>query len=379
MSVIARHLTKEVLIASLFVLFALTALFAFFEFVRQLDRIGTRYDLIHGLIFTALNLPTRIYEVMPVAALVGAVYTLSRWAATSEFTILRVSGLSPVRLAAMLSVSGIILSVVTYGIGEFVAPETYKLRDEMRSEVSGSTLSSHDYDSGIWVRDVVKDAQGSPLLTRFVNVRNLLAEGKGSRTGAWRIFEFTPDNALTRVIHAEGANYITGEGWHLKNATVETLPKLAKDESPMIEKAGIRRHADFLLATQMRPDLLGVLTIRPERMGIGALWQYIGYLRENGQTTERYETAMWKRIFYPLAIFVMLAVSMPFAYLNARSGGISIKIFAGLMIGITFYALNNIFSFLGVINTWSPVAMAVLPPLIMLIAAAAVMWWVEKR
>ena len=147
----------------------------------------------------------------------------------------------------------------------------------------------------------------------------------------------------------------------------------------MIEKAGIRRHADFLLATQMRPDLLGVLTIRPERMGIGSLWQYIGYLRENGQTTERYETAMWKRIFYPLAIFVMLAVSMPFAYLNARSGGISIKIFAGLMIGITFYALNNIFSFLGVINTWSPVAMAVLPPLIMLIAAAAVMWWVENR
>lgn len=65
MSVIARHLTKEVLIASLFVLFALTALFAFFEFVRQLGRIGTRYDLIHGLIFTALNLPTRIYEVMP--------------------------------------------------------------------------------------------------------------------------------------------------------------------------------------------------------------------------------------------------------------------------------------------------------------------------
>ena len=44
MSVIARHLTKEVLIASLFVLFALTALFAFFEFVRQLGRIGTRYD-----------------------------------------------------------------------------------------------------------------------------------------------------------------------------------------------------------------------------------------------------------------------------------------------------------------------------------------------
>ncbi len=75
----------------------------------------------------------------------------------------------------------------------------------------------------------------------------------------------------------------------------------------------------------------------------------------------------------------MLAVSMPFAYLNARSGGVSIKIFVGLMIGITFYALNNIFSFLSVINTWSPVLMSVLPSLIMMSLAAVAMWWVERR
>ena len=75
----------------------------------------------------------------------------------------------------------------------------------------------------------------------------------------------------------------------------------------------------------------------------------------------------------------MLAGSMPFADLNARSGGVSIKIFVGLMIGITFYALNNIFSFLSVINTWSPVLMSVLPSLIMMSLAAVAMWWVERR
>lgn len=379
MKVMTRHLTREVLVASLFILFALTALFAFFDLVRQLGNIGTRYSLLQAVTMTTLNLPTRIYEVMPVAALVGAVYTLSRWAANSEFTILRVSGLSPLKLAGMLSVSGIVLSLATYGLGEFVAPTTYKLRDQMQLETVNGAMTAYGYDSGIWLRDVVRNAAGEAQTTRFVNVRSLVNGERGAKTGAWRVFEFNADCELTRIIHAAGADYVRGEGWHLKNAVVEQLPKVAKDETPMIDKATVRRHSDMMLATDLRPDLLGVLTIRPERMGIADLWLYVDYLKENKQTSERYETALWKRVFYPLAIFVMLAVSMPFAYLNARSGGVSIKIFVGLMIGITFYALNNIFSFLSVINTWSPVLMSVLPSLIMMSLAAVAMWWVERR
>ena len=379
MKVMTRHLTREVLVASLFILFALTALFAFFDLVRQLGNIGTRYSLLQAVTMTMLNLPTRIYEVMPVAALVGAVYTLSRWAANSEFTILRVSGLSPLKLAGMLSVSGIVLSLAAYGLGEFVAPTTYKLRDQMQLETVNGAMTAYGYDSGIWLRDVVRNAAGEAQTTRFVNVRSLVNGERGAKTGAWRVFEFNADRELTRIIHAAGADYVRGEGWHLKNAVVEQLPKVAKDETPMIDKATVRRHSDMMLATDLRPDLLGVLTIRPERMGIADLWLYVDYLKENKQTSERYETALWKRVFYPLAIFVMLAVSMPFAYLNARSGGVSIKIFVGLMIGITFYALNNIFSFLSVINTWSPVLMSVLPSLIMMSLAAVAMWWVERR
>lgn len=379
MKVVTRHLTREVLVAAVFILFALTALFAFFDLVRQLGNIGTRYSLGQAFVFTALNLPTRIYEVMPVAALVGAVYTLSRWAANSEFTILRVSGLSPLKLAGMLSVSGVVLSLATYGLGEFVAPGTYKLRDELRTELSSGAMTAYGYDSGIWLKDTVRNAQGDPLVTRFVNVQSLVNGQAGEKTGAWRVFEFNANRELTRIIHARSADYIRGEGWHLRHATVEQLPKIDKDERPMIEKATVRKHSDMMISTELRPDLLGVLTIRPERMGIKDLWLYVDYLQENRQTSERYETALWKRVFYPLAIFVMLAVSMPFAYLNARSGGVSIKIFVGLMIGITFYALNNVFSFLSVINTWSPVLMAVAPAIIMLALAAVAMWFVERR
>ena len=377
--VVTRHLTREVLVASCFVLFALAALFAFFDLVRQISNIGTRYTLLEALWITVLNLPTRIYEVMPVAALVGAVYTLSRWAANSEFTILRVSGLSPAKLAVMLSVSGVILSVATYALGEYLAPATYKMRDEIQLKSKNSAMTAYGYDSGIWLRDVVRNAAGETQLTRFVNVSSLVTGGGGAKTGAWRVFEFNADMELTRIIEARGANYVAGEGWHLKNASVQTLPRVTKDEAIVYEKSTRKVHSDLMMTTDLQPGMLGVLTISPDRMGVRDLWLYVDFLKANHQTSRRYEAALWKRVFYPLAIFVMLAVSMPFAYLNARSGGVSVKIFAGLMIGITFYALNNIFSFLSVINTWPPAMMSVVPSLIMMALAAVAMYFVERR
>lgn len=378
MKVVTRHLTKEILVATAFVLVVLVALIAFFDLVSQAKNIGSRYDIGMALFLTMLKLPSRLYEVMPIAVLLGAVYTMSRWAQTSEFTILRVSGLSPMRLAAMLSVPAVVMIALTYAMGEWMTPAADKLRSEMTTVIFDRTLSARGYASGVWVKDNVRQPSADNAAVRFVNVHNLIA-GEDSRTGAWRVFEFDTDGDLIRVLRSPEANYIAGRGWHLKDATVETLPKITADDRPMTEVAGRRDKADLLLVSEMRPDILGVLTIKPERMGIADLWSYIDHLRQTRQTTDRYEVAMWTKIFYPLAIFVMLAVAMPFAYLNVRSGGVSIRIFAGLMIGIMFYAFNNIFSFLGVLNTWHPMLVSVVPTTVMLICAAVALWLVERR
>ncbi len=378
MRVITRHLTKEILIATAFVLVVLVALIAFFDLVSQAKNIGSRYNIGMALFLTVLKLPSRLYEVMPIAVLLGGVYTLSRWASTSEFTILRVSGLSPMRLAGMLCVPAIVMIALTYAMGEWVMPLADKMRGETTTVLFDRTLSARGYSSGVWVKDNVKRKGADNAAMRFVNVHNLIA-GEDSRTGAWRVFEFDAQGDLIRVLRAEEASYVAGRGWHLKDATVETLPKISTDDRPMIETASRRDNVDLLLVSDMRPDILGVLTIKPERMGIRDLWSYINHLEETRQTTDRYEVAMWSKIFYPLAIFVMLAVSMPFAYLNARSGGVSIRIFAGLMIGILFYAFNNIFSFLGVLNTWHPMLVSVVPTSVMLISAAIALWFVERR
>lgn len=379
MKVLTRHVAKEVLIATLFVLVALVALIAFFDLVSQARNIGNRYSISMALFLTMLKLPSRLYEVMPIAALLGAVYTMSRLASNSEFTIMRVAGLSPFRLAGMMTVPALILIAMTYCLGEWLTPAADMMRNDMDNILFNRKLSARGYSSGVWVKDNVKEQQNAGQATvRFVNVHNLIA-GEHSRTGAWRVFEFDKDGSLIRVLHAPEASYISGRGWHLKDAKVETLPKITHDETPMVEKSSARKDVDLMLPSEMRPEILGVLTIKPERMGISDLWQYIAHLKQTKQTSDRYQVALWSKVFYPLAIFVMLAVAMPFAYLNTRSGGVSIKIFAGLMIGISFYALNNIFSFLGVLNTWHPMVVAVVPTSVMLICAAVALWLLERR
>lgn len=378
MKILTRHVAKEVLIATLFVLVALVALIAFFDLVSQARNIGNRYSLSMALFLTMLKLPSRLYEVMPIAALLGAVYTMSRLASNSEFTIMRVAGLSPFKLASMMTVPALILIAMTYALGEWLTPAADMMRNDMSNILFNRKLSARGYSSGVWVKDKVKNVQPGAASLRFVNVHNLIA-GEHSRTGAWRVFEFDEENNLLRVLHAPEANYIAGRGWHLKDAKVETLPKITNDETPVVEKSTAREHVDLMLPSEMRPEILGVLTIKPERMGISDLWQYINHLKETRQTADRYRVAFWSKVFYPLAIFVMFAVAMPFAYLNARSGGVSIKIFAGLMIGISFYALNNIFSFLGVLNTWPPMVVAIVPSAVMLLCAAVALWLLERR
>ncbi len=381
MKVITRQLTKEILLAAAFVSVSLLALFAFFDVAGQSSRIGTRYDIDMALQFAFLNLPRRFYQVMPIVALLSGIYTLSRWASESQFSVLRISGLSSVKLAKMLVIPALVMMVLTYAVGEWVAPNTDRAYTDLRRvNVYNTNLKRiHGFKSGVWVKDIVKTKEGKPRLLRFVNVESLLV-GEDMKTGAWRVFEFSAtDGALQRIIHAKSAVHIPSRGWHLKNAQIETLPKIDHAETPMFEKATHRKGVDLMLESDMKPEILEVLTVRPAEMGVNELREYIAHLKEMHQTTKRYEVEFWNHLFYPLLIFVMLMVAMPFAYLNVRSGAMAVKVFAGLIIGILFYGFDNAFSFAGMAGVLPAAAVPLVPIFIMLVATTATLWVVERR
>jgi lipopolysaccharide export system permease protein len=133
------------------------------------------------------------------------------------------------------------------------------------------------------------------------------------------------------------------------------------------------------LISEITPGILSVLFADPERMSAGNLAAYSRHLAENNQRTERYEIAYWRKLIYPFAVFVMMAVALPFAYLHFRAGGVSLKIFVGIMIGVSFQLVNSLFSHIGLLNAWPPFATAVSPSLLFLLGAIFTLRWVERH
>ena len=164
MKIVSRMIFAQIMKNSLFVLLTLVALFAFFDLIGQSGNIGTSYSMGQAFLLTALILPTRCYEVLPIAVMLGSIFTLSRLASTSQFTVLRVSGIGPWRFCGMLLMPGIVLVICAYLLGNLVAPPAQRLAKEFKLDISGSAFTGKELDSGIWVRDVQRNEAGLSLI-----------------------------------------------------------------------------------------------------------------------------------------------------------------------------------------------------------------------
>ena len=127
------------------------------------------------------------------------------------------------------------------------------------------------------------------------------------------------------------------------------------------------------------PDMLDALIVKPERMSAWALHKYTQHLAGNRQKTERYEIALWKKVLYPLAALVMIALALPFGYMLGARRRIGLKVFLGIMLGILFHMLNSLISHIGLLQHWPPLTAAAAPSAAFLAAAVLMMWWVERR
>ncbi|HNW79139.1 MAG TPA: LPS export ABC transporter permease LptG [Candidatus Competibacteraceae bacterium] len=353
-----RYLMRETLGAIFLVLVAFLALFSFFDLINELRSVGKGgYQLGHALLFVALSLPGMIYELIPIAALIGTLYALSTLARHSEITVLRASGLATGDLLMTLFRVAALLALLTIAVGEGLVPVSERLAQELRTRALSNIIAQQGFESGLWVKDG----------RSFINIRHATPD---ARLQGVRIYKFDAANALESVTDAEEAEFSPPEHWLLKGVVRTVLD----GDTARIERADV---AEWVSA--VNPDLLAVLMVAPERMSLVGLINYTQHLSENRQKTERYEIAIWKKLVYPLASLVMVALALPFGYSHNRVGGVSLKIFAGVMLGILFYALNGLFSNLGVINAWPPFASATAPSALFLLGAIGMLWWVERR
>lgn len=375
MLLVGRYLRREIVAAVAFVLLGFLALFAFFDLINELEDVGRGgYRLQHAVAFVLLGLPSHVYELMPIAALIGSIYALSQLASHSEYTAMRAAGLGRRRALGVVARVGLALAVLTALVGEVLSPPAERLGQQLRLSAIGGSVTGQ-FRSGLWVKDTARDQAGEVNLMRFVNIGELLPDGTLRDV---RIFEFDAQMRLSRLLEARGASWGRGNGWELRE--VEEIRFTDVPAAGLAPAVGTRRATAPTLhwQTELRPEILGVLLVEPDRMSGLSLYSYIRHLRENAQNTSQYEIAFWKKIVYPLAVIVMMALALPFAYLQVRAGGTGYKVFAGIMLGIAFHFMNGLFSHLGLLNTWPPLLSVSIPSVVAFMLALGMLAWVDR-
>jgi lipopolysaccharide export system permease protein len=125
--------------------------------------------------------------------------------------------------------------------------------------------------------------------------------------------------------------------------------------------------------------MVSAALLKPERMRTVDLFQYIQHLQSNAQAAQRYEIEFWKKVFYPLSCLVMVVLALPFAYLHFRSGSITTYVFGGVMAGISFFLLNNVFGYIGNLQNWQPWLTAAMPGMIYSVLSLTAFGWLVLR
>jgi lipopolysaccharide export system permease protein len=194
------------------------------------------------------------------------------------------------------------------------------------------------------------------------------------------MYEFDERRYLIVIRDAASGSYDERGFWNLVDVTeTRVKERLGATDLDTTYQASSIYLPSQRLKSEVTPEILSVLSISPERMSIGSLVKFTNHLQENLQDSKNYSIALWKKIIYPFTILVMLSLALPFGYLHARSGGISIKVFGGIMLGMSFQLFNTLFSHLGLLADWTAPVTAIIPPAIYLLLGIGGLIWVSRR
>ena len=140
-----RLIYGEVLHAVAFVTLAFLSLFFFFDLVDEVQNLSryaaSGYSLIHALAYVGLMVPSHLYELLPIAVLIGTIFVMARFAQSSQFTILRTSGLGPARALKTLLLLGLAFGVLTFAVGDYLSPAADRTAQLLKARYKGNLLS----------------------------------------------------------------------------------------------------------------------------------------------------------------------------------------------------------------------------------------------
>lgn len=340
-----RHIGRSMLMGTALVVGVFTALFVFVVFADVLPDYGKgRFGLYQLLRYVALSQPRKLYDIFPVAVLIGTLLGLSTLALNSELVAMRAAGVSRARIIGATMKTGLLLIAVAVLVGEYVVPNAETKAETGRAQAL--QIGFRQGETGLWLRD-------GPS---FVNIGEVLPDLSLLHVS---MYDVTPDFKLRRHTYAARAVYEHGR-WRLENVQRSSIG---------FDRIETRDEPTAFWNSDVTPSEIAVFTTSPPALSITQLHAYIQHLRSNNQDVGRYELAFWQKCLMPAATAIMILLAAPFVFRPSRSGGMAQRMFIGVALGLIFIVVTRSVGYLALIYGVPPVIAAVAPILLFLAIA----------
>jgi lipopolysaccharide export system permease protein len=352
MRLLDRYILGTIIGAVGLVIGVMLTLTALFMFIGQQDDVGTgNYGSLQVLRYVMLNLPSQLFEFMPVAALIGSLLGMGLLARNSELTVMRAAGVSVVRIGVSMAWAGIVLMAAALLVAEFIAPPATE-RARTQRAIDRYQSISYAGRGGAWVRD------GDLILKADQRT------GEGLLRGI-TVFEMKADNRLSGVGRAESAVERPGGGWDLKNYVASTFGA---------EDVYTHRSESRPLQTAVSSAFLSMATAEPMELSMRELREGIGYLSANGSQTRAWEFAFWSIPARAVAIPFAVLLALPFLFGSLRSSGNGARATIGLVLGLTYYILQRMVQSGTIAFALDPLWLAWFPTIVLAVTVSVLVW-----
>jgi lipopolysaccharide export system permease protein len=336
---IDRYLYRTVLLYTVMAMMVLLALGALVLFISQQSDIGVgSYSAGDAFLFTLLNVPQSIFELLPIGAMIGALMGLGHLASGSELVVTRASGVSVWRIAWPVGLAGLTLALIMYGVGEYVAPPMaqFAKREKTASKLADVSFAG---SSSAWVKD------GNLILR--------VQTGEVDRAfGGVSVFALDGPTRLVSIQRAARISVADPGRWSLYDVATSRFEK---------DKVQGDTVAESTMRSTVNPEFLGLAATDPQLLTLHGLAAYIDHLRRNNLGTAAYEIGFWSRIARLFAVVVVTLLALPFVFGPLRTTGAGTRTVIGVLLGVVFFLITRTVENGGLLFNLNPALIGWLP------------------
>lgn len=321
--IVDRYITSQTMKSISVVVVALLALVSLFALFEELDERSATYGLHEAFLYILKTSPRRLDEILVYGVFLGALIALGRLAETHELTVLRVSGMSPLRLLLALVPSIVIWLLISFFVGEWLAPVSERSAnvDKLKAMYGAEGLT---HSGGLWVR--------TGNLYMQVNA----IDEVGDIHGVVQYFRGEGQQLQSIVVAEIGRFDGVAEHWRLINGSETRFAQ---------EGATTRSFRVRAWQSDVTPEVLASQAfLEPNKMSILSLHRQVAFGLSQHLGTSQYQLAFWSRVLKPVTYFGLAFFALSVVLGPLREVGVGLRLTFGIFAGLGFKYLQDLFA-----------------------------------